>query len=983
MDQRPHPRPRPPRLSSSTSNGDKNTGGTSTPLTALPITPRVRLRRARERASFDGSATGGTPLTPLAQLGHSTAHKHTPSEPVATWESTKPVSTSQAIPRTTERDELLDSRSVEPTSSLPEPAAADLAVPVAQASRNREISVSRSGPGFSSTPAATATTSASLPATQVPPALVPADAHRDAVSTFVSTVSAPADGVLHVTGATNAAYGSLTRGDLEYLLVEADRVIREKEQELATFTAAGQDLLDEYRRLRREHEALAPSTSRSAPSPASSPMRPRYRGNALPSDQSPSNSHLVDGTGAGISVTPAAAAAMPTPGASPPSFRYQDKSASISTASRSGSAPSSRILFSPASQAKETAMLSQANYALTLQLSEVQAETDAAEREGRKKLRKLERELQSLRADLERVEQRNAILETQAELAKNKEGHGLRSSRAQRVEPGRVMASPVTPKKSTESPFRHSPSATREECGEDSPLGSKSRERAGQSMSLGKSQELDRPALLFPQLPRFSPPPGASSSISADLLPRSVHRTVSTSSLVPLPLPIHLDPSLEKQQDELVDQLMAKIDELQDTNHTFLAEREHMFHRLTEAQDEVYEWKERCEELEDENQQHRLIGWRNAVDETSHGWLGREELDDIATAGVVDDPMRTHDSLHLFSELQQGGTDHLSQGSSSTGTSPRNAGGTTQQTTSAMPAPRSLGDELELDCTSPARHDDCRLLRGTSSSLVLRNATNGSSHAQDEQNALDWPCNDLAETTQDDLLPTGSLRYSGYPTADKYEELEQAAAALEPEWADAHLPKAHLSRMTVLHEAKLRVSGARTHNGARVTSRRARKPLALITKLVSEAAEQDASPVYVKANDRVQASAGTHRRRRALRRLSIEASVRKSGQEMVLRRESTDSDSASDGSSSWSDFDSLEHSLRRHSDYLPVGRLTRLRPGTLAGRAVNTASQHVMTLFTWLRFMILLSTAVVFAIWQGPQKTLGAATDRERRRRLQ
>lgn len=330
------------------------------------------------------------------------------------------------------------------------------------------------------------------------------------------------------------------------------------------------------------------------------------QGRQVSLDYSPERSRKESGIRATTRLTPRSATGRV---ASPTSLRSQDKSGIVSTVSRSGS---SRILFSPAAQAKETAVLSQANYTLTLQLSEVQAESEAAEREGRKKLRKLERELQSLRADLERAEQRNAILEAQTELAKTKQTGSLKASRAGRATPARVLESPITPEKSR---VQRTPS-TRYSGGGGG--GSSFHPRLeGASSALGNvprtdQQEMDRPRLLFPHPAPIALPDDPARNMSPGLLQRPVYRTVSSSSLVPLPPPVHLDPSLEKQQDELVDQLMAKIDELQDTNHVFSTEREHMFHRLNEAQEEVYEWKERCEELEDENQQHRLIGWRES-----------------------------------------------------------------------------------------------------------------------------------------------------------------------------------------------------------------------------------------------------------------------------------------------------------------------------------------------------------------------------------
>lgn len=853
------------------------------------------------------------------------------------------------------------------------------------------------------------TASAAVPAPSAErPTRSPGDSEDVDPTGRVSGGTASPETLVEATDGTTGAkgpYGSLTRDDLEYLLSEADRVIREKEQELATFTAAGQGLLDEYNRLRQEHDTLAPSSSRSAPPSAqSSPTQFRQRGTTPRIDQmdadrvdgltslnstaldqgrqvsldySPERSRKESGIRATTWLTPRSATGH---GASPTSLRSQDKSGIISTISRSGS---SRILFSPAAQAKETAVLSQANYTLTLQLSEVQAESEAAEREGRKRLRKLERELQSLRADLERVEQRNAILEAQTELAKTKRTGSVKASRACRAPSGRALHSPMTPEKSR---VQRTPSMRHSGGGYGGYGGSPFEPRIEEASSAPRitprtdQQEVDRPRFLFPHPAPTAPSDDRASNTSPALLQRPVYRTVSSSSLVPLPPPVHLDPSLEKQQDELVDQLMAKIDELQDTNHVFLTEREHMFHRLNEAQEEVYEWKERCEELEDENQQHRLIGWRNDVENTGHAWL---DSDDAEGAVIAYEPERlaAEGGRSVRSSADHNHVDALPQTSYSASDGTPNEFCAPQQPEWPTPAPRSLQDELESMCLPPAHFDELAAKPTTTSSLVVRKPSEDFDRGREWQDRLDWPCSSkAAQTTRDDLLPSGSLRYSGYPSAEKYEVLERAVTALEPTWADAHLPAAHQSRMTLLQEAKLRIGGASDRVEEFTGSDRARKSVLRISDDDPELAPSgSASAGGPCPSSLTVATTSLRRRRRALRRLDHEASLRKSGQELILHRDTAaHSDSASNCSSTLTDFDMLEHSLRRRSDYQPTDRLSRLRPSALVGRAVDSAGHHVLTLFTWLRFMILLSTAVVFAIWQGPQKTLGTAAGRPR-----
>jgi hypothetical protein len=82
----------------------------------------------------------------------------------------------------------------------------------------------------------------------------------------------------------------------------------------------------------------------------------------------------------------------------------------------------------------------------------------------------------------------------------------------------------------------------------------------------------------------------------------------STSSLASLPRVPLFDPSLlDAQQDELLNQLIAKIDELQEANEAILEEREDMEEKLEIARDEVREWMGKCEDLEQEQQQR--IEW--------------------------------------------------------------------------------------------------------------------------------------------------------------------------------------------------------------------------------------------------------------------------------------------------------------------------------------------------------------------------------------
>lgn len=288
-----------------------------------------------------------------------------------------------------------------------------------------------------------------------------------------------------------------------------------------------------------------------------------------------------------------------TPDDSPTNTRRRHFSSSVTPKSPAARLGISASVLSPAAAARDVASLSQANYALSLQLSDLQADSEVAEREGRKRLRKLERELQALREDLERVEQRNVVLETQAEVAISGNNELMRSIR--RYDD---MQSKIAGEAGGDEPVRRNIVSD----DEDDFRASQSAPVDDLFTSHALSAAPFSPGVVDKShLSPFRQP--GHGSLFPLAFPRSISRTASASSLVPLPAPIELDPSLEQQQDELVDQLMAKIDELQDANEAILAEREEMVCRLDEVQEEVLEWKERCEELEEEIVQNRLVEW--------------------------------------------------------------------------------------------------------------------------------------------------------------------------------------------------------------------------------------------------------------------------------------------------------------------------------------------------------------------------------------
>ncbi|KAL7344308.1 hypothetical protein BJY59DRAFT_15497 [Rhodotorula toruloides] len=118
-------------------------------------------------------------------------------------------------------------------------------------------------------------------------------------------------------------------------------------------------------------------------------------------------------------------------------------------------------------------------------------------------------------------------------------------------------------------------------------------------------------------------------------------------------------------------------------------------------------------------------------------------------------------------------------------------------------------------------------------------------------------------------------------------------------------------------------------------------------------------------------------------RLQREASSRR-GKFALRRRPTVDSfegeyDSDDFESDISSDYDHLNHSLRRSSDYYPLSIRARYRPRMVVARVTDSVVQKIVSFVTWIRFFTILGMAIVFAVWQGPQKTLGIV---DRRRRI-
>lgn len=274
----------------------------------------------------------------------------------------------------------------------------------------------------------------------------------------------------------------------------------------------------------------------------------------------------------------------------------------------------------------------------------------------------------------------------------------------------------------------------------------------------------------------------------------------------------------------------------------------------------------------------------------------------------------------------------------------------------------SLGEELDKgDASAPSRALQqlygWDATRDVEDSVIFHDGADlaDPSRGFDGRHHALVPCDKIAVTTSDDILRSGGLRWAGHPDADKYEALEQATDELAPDWQDQP-PLSRAARLSRLQVAKERLgtsSGAvERHTGAGAEAFRK-----------SRSGPDGRRRGVHSRQPLLDLDQQKPRRRRALRRLSFEAERRQTAGALV-RADRVDSDAESTASSAWSDFEHVEQSLVHRSDYYPTASTARYRRTMLAAMLSDSAAQQIVTFLTWIRFMAILTTAVIFAVWQ-------------------
>ncbi|OAV96082.1 hypothetical protein PTTG_26458 [Puccinia triticina 1-1 BBBD Race 1] len=399
---------------------------------------------------------------------------------------------------------------------------------------------------------------------------------------------------------THEWVGAKTREELESLLLAADRVIRERERDLGIAAAIGQSLLQSNIALRgRQKRLLAEVSGESPPSnhrqfeditnrseyiegrPPPSPSD--YDPQDLPFElslnltQSPTKStHPAPPINPEQRATPAGPAAR-FPHCLRPEVSPRSSISSISS-SRKSTRNSHLRHQQPASASPATLhRLAQQNEYLAEQLAELQAETAESELEGRKRLRKLVKELDTLRADLQQTEERNALLEEERLAHLEQENNNV----------GEMVEEIVGDMKRLIMDDH------------DSAL----KMRTPTKSTANFSQNLPSIPIVLDETTTPSPlscPRSQSSSLLSLSPRRSTISNLSRSSI---------DFQSSPQERALVSQLLNKIAELKESQSEFDHEREEMKAKLRKAREEVEELQLLVEDAESELQQVKQLAW--------------------------------------------------------------------------------------------------------------------------------------------------------------------------------------------------------------------------------------------------------------------------------------------------------------------------------------------------------------------------------------
>ncbi|KAL8279296.1 hypothetical protein RQP46_008333 [Phenoliferia psychrophenolica] len=739
---------------------------------------------------------------------------------------------------------------------------------------------------------------------------------------------------------------SKSREELEALLTEADRVIRERTRDLEAAASVGKYLLDENNSLRTRHDSIAarsPIKTR-ADKPQISPAgRPWRSSLSFPAPAGQSTSRRAPRP----SLYQTADSSDHDDGRGPSTpTRHRTISSTTSIASLFAASPrTASVQPDPASQ---LATLDQANYVLHLQLTELEQDAETQERTGKKKLKKLEKEILALRDELGRAEQRNGILESEVEASQL--SHSTNNSHS-RAGSGRPVK-PRTSDGSASSEPSDSPIKPQPMLDHDSDNGAPV-VAPSEASSSDTSLSAATAALLDPTYRRA--PGNGSRSAEPSLRMKQAPR------------------SPDEQQDALVSQLVAKIDELRDENDSIKEQRVELVERWDQAQRDLDEYRQRCDELEEivdlewGSHQQGVIGWTDTSDDSQKNLKGNQRS------------IRSRNQRSVSFSSRSFRERSASPSPKSRRRRPTDVG-------------RTLGSELGSHWDGDS---DGRIGEDTEDEERASSASTSTPLKHRSTSHMDLLIN--RDATLDDLIPPGSLRFSGPPDSMTYERISQAVAEAPVVWekevGETQQP-APRSRRGLLSSLNW---GAKGEEDDEWDASKYPEPdesdtpggpmLLESRESVEEREGADESRHWSEIRRRRYRRKGTEaprssRRDRALLRLGLpeeyglesssqdEASPTRSSGSVIDREDADDEDS--------SEFEYLHSSdHKERGDYYPVSLRARYAPRVMVSWAADSAIRQVVNFLLYLKLFVVLGLAVFFAIWQGPKKTMGVV-DRRR-----
>jgi hypothetical protein len=216
------------------------------------------------------------------------------------------------------------------------------------------------------------------------------------------------------------------------------------------------------------------------------------------------------------------------------------------------------------------------------------------------------------------------------------------------------------------------------------------------------------------------------------------------------------------------------------------------------------------------------------------------------------------------------------------------------------------------------------------------------------------------------LVPTGTL---GATTLDSknYEDFSKRADQLEPVWADEGEPTRSRLEGATFGKQKLIEASALPFGPVEDTRKLRGKKEKTARKASRKNKNLVLSSIRFGSDEEDDLSTPVARRTLALRRLGIEASSRHTSRMFTPQPKEEQSFSDDDDATSIvsSNYDLLDAQDRLSSnDYYPVTLRARYHPRMLTNMMRDSAVRHVVTLITWIRFLVVLAMALSFAVWQ-------------------